>query len=81
MNQIERNEGLKQAADGALVEALRAGDKWNPFNSLHEGYAVILEELDELWEEVKEKQHSRDRLRTEALQVAAMAIRFAAELT
>jgi len=27
MNQIERNEGLKQAADGALVEALRAGDK------------------------------------------------------
>jgi hypothetical protein len=81
MNQIERNEGLKQAADGALVEALRAGDKKNPFNSLHEGYAVILEELDELWEEVKEKQHPRDRLRTEALQVAAMAIRFAAELT
>lgn len=27
-----------------------------PMNSMHEGYAVILEEVDELWEEVKRKQ-------------------------
>jgi hypothetical protein len=25
-------------------------------NSLHEGYAVLLEEVDELWEEIKRKQ-------------------------
>ena len=29
------------------------------FNSAHEGYAVILEELDELWEEVKKKRSLR----------------------
>jgi hypothetical protein len=54
-----------------------------PFNSCHEGYAVILEELDELWQEVKKKKHERDiiKLRIEAMQVAAMAIRFLMDLT
>jgi hypothetical protein len=42
----------------------------------HEGYAVILEELDELWAEVKAQVHNPDRMRKEALQVAAMAVRF-----
>lgn len=48
------------------------------FNSAHEGYAVILEELDELWEEVKKKRVERDpkKMTREAVQVAAMAIRF-----
>ena len=78
-----------------------------PFNSTHEGYAVILEEMDELWDEVKfgEKATIREfeqdttlcdqpgvidelaydewrlRMRKEAIQVAAMAIRFIQDLT
>jgi hypothetical protein len=44
----------------------------------HEGYAVILEELDELWDEVRASKPGADcaTMRTEALQVAAMALRF-----
>ena len=49
-----------------------------PFASPHEGYAIIKEELDELWAEVKRKPENRSkiRMRAEAKQVAAMAIRF-----
>ena len=63
-------------------EVIRAEQIHGPFNSLHEGYAVILEELDELWDEVKKKGHIRDEelIREEAIQVAAMAIRFITNL-
>jgi hypothetical protein len=63
------------------TEVKKACDKWPPFNSVHEGYAVIMEELDELWQEVKRKVPNNQAMRKEAIQVAAMAIRFAAELT
>lgn len=51
-----------------------------PFHSGHEGYAVILEELDELWTEVQDnKRLPEERNKSmdgEALQVATMAVRF-----
>lgn len=55
----------------------------NDFINQHEGYAVILEELDELWQEVKKNQKNYDleAQRKEAIQCAAMCIRFIAELT
>jgi hypothetical protein len=48
------------------------------FNSPHEGYAVILEELDELKAEVWKNNKTRDfaRMRKEAIEVAAMGIKF-----
>jgi len=60
-------------------ELARARSKFGPIASLHEGYAVILEELDEFWDEVRGQQ-SDDRLRQayrELVQVAAMAQRTA----
>ena len=59
-------------------ELARAMAHYKPFNSAHEGYAAILEELDELWDEVKKKpsKRSKDLMNEEAVQVAAMAIRF-----
>jgi hypothetical protein len=57
-------------------ELAQARAKFPKFNSAHEGYAVILEELDELWIEVQKKDRSKLFMRKEAMQVAAMAIRF-----
>ncbi|MDO9334578.1 MAG: hypothetical protein Q7T57_08680 [Dehalococcoidales bacterium] len=60
------------------AEYERATTKFNDFNSAHEGYAVILEELEELKAHVFLHHDKRDlqAMRKEAVQVAAMAIRF-----
>jgi hypothetical protein len=50
------------------------------FNSAHEGYAVIDEEVDELWDEVKRRQKDPVRMEAEAVQVAAMAVRFVVDV-
>ena len=68
-----------QAAIRAEVDRARA--KYPEFNSFHEGYAVLLEEVDELWDEVKRRDVDLNKMRTETLQVAAMAVRFLVELT
>lgn len=48
------------------------------FNSAHEGYSILAEEVDELWDEVKKNPAKRvpANLEKEAIQVAAMALRF-----
>lgn len=48
-----------------------------PFKSLHEAYAVILEELDEFWDEVKKKESKRDRenIKSELIQISAMCVK------
>ena len=81
MTADERHAKLINASEAALAEARLASAQWSVFNSTHEGYAVILEELDELWEEVRKKDHDKLRMRTEARHIAAMALRFWAELT
>jgi NTP pyrophosphatase (non-canonical NTP hydrolase) len=45
--------------------------------SLHEGYGVLLEEVDEVWDLVKSQAPSKDSLLKELIHVAAMAQRFA----
>lgn len=59
-------------------ELRRAYGLHGDFHSMHEGYAVILEEIDELWDGVKKRGAMRDRenLTTEAKQVAAMGAKF-----
>jgi hypothetical protein len=44
------------------------------FHSAHEGYAVILEEVEELWDAIKRDDYTLAG--AEAVQVAAMALRF-----
>ena len=58
-------------------EVERAIQLYEPFHSLHEGYAVLKEEVDELWDQVKVKQGSRwpGAVKDECIQIAAMAVR------
>jgi glycyl-tRNA synthetase beta subunit len=71
------------------VEVRRAVQLHKGMNSLHEAYAVIREELDEFWEQVKvnprklEPEAQRRRLaelRTELIQTAAMCVRSIVDL-
>lgn len=45
-------------------------------NSPHEGWAVIKEEVDELWECVRANNGASLDARQEAIQIAAMALRY-----
>lgn len=69
-------------ADEVLAELSRARSKFpRPSASAHEAFAVLDEERDELWDEVKANHPDRKaRMRAEAIQVAAMAIRFVEEV-
>jgi len=61
-----------------ISEVSRAESLFPNYNSSHEGYAIIKEELDELWDEVKNNKRvgSVERQKKEAIQVAVTAIRF-----
>jgi len=69
---------LYRALADVEEELKRAAELFPAMQSAREGWAVIWEELDELWEEVRDNKtpNQKDRLRKEAVQVAAMAIRF-----
>jgi len=56
-------------------EVVRANRIHGEFNSFHEGYAVLMEEIDELWEEIKHRNTDLLAIREEAIQVAAMALK------
>lgn len=64
--------------DDVKAELERAS-KHGHFASAHEGFAVLLEEVDELKAHVWTKQKDRDlvEMRKEVIQVAAMAVKFA----
>lgn len=77
-------EHYKNASVEVFNEVVRAKELFpTDFHNQHEGYAVLLEEVDELWEEVKknQKNYNLEEQRKEAKQIAAMAIRSMVELT
>ena len=75
LTDAEKFQALEIAGEMA-IEVKRARDMYPKFNSAHEGYAVLKEEVDELWDEIKQKHASQAKLKEEAIQVGAMAIRF-----
>lgn len=70
----------RQHITSVLIDVLREierADSLHPsYNSAHEGYAMIAEEVDELWEEVRKRDHDKLLMRLEAVQVATTAVRF-----
>lgn len=74
---ITMNEDeIDKIMNDILQEVKRVSGKVGPYHSVHEGYAVMLEEFDELWDEVKQKDKNYTRMYNEAKQVACTAIRF-----
>lgn len=64
------------------AELLSALQRFPPWNSAHEGYGKIKEELRELEEHIFMKEANRDvgAMRKEAIQLACTAVRFAIEI-
>ena len=78
---IARN-GLKDIREsielpgGILYEAQTARDRYGPFNSTHEVYGVLKEEVDEFFDEVKSKsKYRKENQIAELRQIAAIAVR------
>ena len=71
---------LDRVLDDLRAEVRRAQAKHTPMHSPHEGWAVIREELDELWEHVRHDTGRTPEARHEALQVAAMGVRYVLDL-
>ena len=56
-------------------EFIKSSNKESPlFNSPHEGYGVILEELDKMWDNIKGDHFNHSAL--ECIRVGAMALKY-----
>lgn len=73
---------LDAAVNLIREEYQRASSLYPAFHSNHEGYAVVREELDELWEAVKKSKSTQatGQVQKEAIQLAAMSLRFLVDL-
>lgn len=78
---------LAKAVSLVVTEYQRAANRFPPFQSAHEGHAVIREEFEEHWTEIKAikwdapiAEWRNESLATESIQLAAMALRFIVDL-
>lgn len=75
---LDRLDTLKEISQ----ELDRSNKIFPHFHSTHEGYAVILEEVHELWEMVRNNKEvvGDENMRKECIQIAAITIRFIEDL-
>lgn len=77
------SENVLEIADKAIMAIIQefqsATEKFGPFHNTHEGYAVLKEEVDELWDSIKA--NDTENALKEAIQVGAMALRFIVDCT
>lgn len=81
LNKIPQNH--RTALIMIYEEYLDAEKKHKPFNSPHEAYAIIQEELEECWHLIKNDEKAwagRDAMKYEIKAVGAMALRFILDL-
>ena len=60
------------------IEFLRASELYPNLHSNHEAYAVIKEEIDELWDEIKKNKDvfGNKNIKKELIQIGAMVVRY-----
>lgn len=71
---LEKNIEIGEAATLVENELRWAIANHRPFASAHEAFAIMKEECDELWEQVRKD--DIEHARREAIQCAAMCLRF-----
>ena len=77
----EQLSSVEDVVFGLVADEFIRARKFKPFNSEHEGYAVILEEMDELWDGIKNNKRTTQLERMEeAVQIAAMAVKYVTSL-
>jgi hypothetical protein len=71
---MKSDESFKQIEN----EFLRANDLYPDLHSNHEAYAVIKEEVDELWDAIKKSKDIKgnNQIRHELIQIGAMVVRY-----
>ena len=71
------------ALEMIVQEHSKAVRKFGAFHNAHEGWGVIREEYLELEDEIRMKQvdYDIDKMRKEAMQLGAMALRFMIDVT
>lgn len=74
--EFTREEKVDHVLAAIEAELLKARTKFPPFNSAEEGFAVLLEEFDELWDDIKANKDRSDAAYHEAKQVGAMAVSY-----
>lgn len=72
---------MASGVSAIVKELVRAMEKFpnnSVFRSRHEGYGVLLEEVDELWDAIKNNDHGTGKSQdaAEAVQVGAMALHY-----
>jgi hypothetical protein len=65
------SERADEVIPRVIAEMVRARRIHPPYASCHEAYAVLKEEVDEMWDEIKA---NSERIEEEAVQVAAVAL-------
>ena len=71
---------LDMIIEGIKAEVRRSADQHGHFTNAHEAWAVLHEEHDELWDEIKANRGYMPTAETEAIQTGAMAVRYILDL-
>lgn len=77
---MDQTDLITRLALKVAAEVRRAEHKHHPLNSPHEAWSVIYEELEELREHVRADTGRSAEARKEAIQTAAMGLRYVLNL-
>jgi NTP pyrophosphatase (non-canonical NTP hydrolase) len=57
------------------VDKVDGGKYGRPYSSFHEFYGVLCEEVDEVWDEIKQKDQDTEKIYRELVQVVSVCYR------
>ena len=77
MSTLDEIKLRDEIIDEVCLELETALYRYGNFASPHEGYAVLKEKLEELWDMIRGNYRYKNIAKREAIQVAAMAIKYA----